>query len=331
MTRASDVSVIVQGPIVRAAADPESDFLTRDVILSVRKYLPEAQIIVSTWEGANVAGLAADEVVFSTDPGAIAPNPDHPTRLNNVNRQLVSTSRGLAKADRPYTLKLRTDSPLTGAGFLEIDQVSAPRLRNWRLFRERILVPVQGSLHPAVVPCLYHVSDLCQFGLTADLRELWSGPLAPEPETSQAFTSFAPPPLVLNPVEGACVRMAPEQYYHVTYLGRRGVPAWVSYTAECRMRQTARALSYMANNFTFGDQREIGVKLPARITESSWCRIAGDVRPWLRTAHRLSGYWRRLGYLPLELLLVRAKWLHMWFRYHVRPRLANCALVRRAA
>ena len=46
----SDITVVVQGAVVQV--------LTQQVLQSVRAYLPQAQIILSTWENTDVSGLA---------------------------------------------------------------------------------------------------------------------------------------------------------------------------------------------------------------------------------------------------------------------------------
>ncbi len=321
MIEPREVSVVVQGPIVKNDPDSTSDVLTQDVVRSVRTHLPGAQIILSTWQGADLDGLEIDECILNEDPGAIAPNPLFPSRLNNVNRQLVSTRNGLARATRKYVVKLRTDSTLSSAKFLAVPRNLVKRSPRWSFFRERVLVPAQGSVHPAVVPSLYHVSDLFQFGLTADLQELWSSPLAPEPETSRAYSPEAPPPLVYNVVEGPCVRAAPEQFYIVSFLQRRGLPARISYAAECGTHQAALSLLALANNFVVASQIDLGVNLPRRITESSIARLCAESRPWAVTARRLSWGPGSIVFLLPELLRIKLKWLHFWYRYSLKPRL----------
>lgn len=316
----NDLSVIVQGPITRPASGNRAAAATADVLASVRKHLPGAQLILSTWRGEELAGLPCDHSILSDDPGAIAPNPDFPHRLNNVNRQLVSTAAGLRLATRRYGLKLRSDTPLLHAGFLEIDRVSARRHPRWRMFGERVLLPKELSLHPAVVPSLFYGSDVFQFGLTEDLRALWSAPLAPEPETSRAFHPGSPPPLVYNVVEGPYVRMAPEQYYITSFLRQRGVHASPSYLSDCGLFQTAISLLFMANNFGFEPAEWLGVKLPARILESPMSRLSAQSAAWAKTIARLSDPVRSWFWLPIEVAAVRLKWLHFWTRYMVKPK-----------
>jgi hypothetical protein len=318
MIDSREISVVVQGPIVRGA---DREATTSEVLESVRRHLPHAQLILSTWRGEDVSGLAPDELVLSDDPGAVVPNPDFPNRANNVNRQLVSTSQGLKRAMRKYALKLRSDTPLAHAGFAALDRTSAARYRCWRLFREPVLLPRDLSLHPSVVPSLYHAHDCVQFGLTEDLRDLWDSPPAPEPETSRAFCDGARPPLVYNTVEGPCVRLSAEQYYITAFLWRRGIEARLKYVCDCRAAQAARSLLFMANNFAFAGLEAMGIRIPRRILEAPMSRLSAESEAWTRTARRLSHPLGALLFLPMELARVRAKWLHFWVRYELKPRL----------
>ena len=91
MINSNEISVVVQGAI-----DKEN---TPKCLKSIRKVFPQAEIILSTWEGANVEGLDYDEVIFNKDPGGVK-DPFVPTFTNNLLRQMVSTKSGVKKAGR---------------------------------------------------------------------------------------------------------------------------------------------------------------------------------------------------------------------------------------
>jgi glycosyltransferase involved in cell wall biosynthesis len=317
--RASEVAVVIQGAVVGRSADWDFPGVTAEVVRSVREHLPGAEVILSTWKGHATEGFDVDVLVISDDPGAVAPSPAAPNRLNNVNRQLVSTKGGLHRATRKYTLKLRSDTPLAHASFLQTPRDRGARLRRWSFTQERILIARELSLHPAVVPSLYFVGDAWQFGLTSDLRLYWDSPLDPTPADSRRPQ---PPPLVYNQTEGVCWQMAPEQYLATAFLERCGVPASLSYLAECGMAQSARSLLFMANNFAFATSEEAGVRIPARISQTPMTRLSlAAATAWPRTVRRLSSrlWWRLV--LPVEVMRLRAKWLHFWVRHALKPRL----------
>ena len=62
MIDSKEISVIVQGAVDKK--------ITPKTLKSVRKYLPNAEIILSTWEGTDISGLDYDIVLLSKDPGA---------------------------------------------------------------------------------------------------------------------------------------------------------------------------------------------------------------------------------------------------------------------
>ncbi|MFN3393310.1 MAG: WavE lipopolysaccharide synthesis family protein, partial [Candidatus Thermochlorobacter sp.] len=96
----SDISIVVQGPIV-SNKDFYPNGWTNEALRRMRIHFPGAEIILSTWKGSNVDGLDYDVVVFNDDPGSAMSR----NRPYNVNRQIVSTKNGLAKASRKYALK----------------------------------------------------------------------------------------------------------------------------------------------------------------------------------------------------------------------------------
>ena len=58
----ADISVIVQGKIIGNGLDNE---ITKRVCESIRRLMPEAQIILSTWEGENTDGIPYDKLVLN--------------------------------------------------------------------------------------------------------------------------------------------------------------------------------------------------------------------------------------------------------------------------
>ncbi|MFQ3598842.1 MAG: WavE lipopolysaccharide synthesis family protein [Chloroherpetonaceae bacterium] len=171
MIDSKDISVVVQGPILH------QDERTKRVLESVRTHLPEAELILSTWKGSDVSGLECDVLLLNDDPGAINGN-------NNVNRQIVSTRNGLQKATRHYAMKLRTDTLLTGTGFLDAFDRYPERRDDFKVFEHKIVIPTLYTRNPlrvtpySGVSYFFHPSDIFQFGLSVDLLLLWDIPLA---------------------------------------------------------------------------------------------------------------------------------------------------------
>ncbi len=161
MIDSKDISVIVQGAIDKKE--------TKKCLNSIRKFLPKAQIILSTWKGSDINDLNYDILVLNDDPGAL-PN------LNcsqNINRQIYSTQQGLKKADRKYAFKFRSDLILTNNTFLEYFDKFQNRSEEYILFKRKILASAHGAKYSKKNrPIeLFHPSDWYYFGLREDLEE----------------------------------------------------------------------------------------------------------------------------------------------------------------
>jgi hypothetical protein len=176
------ISVVVQGPV-------DEGGLASRCLESVRKYLPNAEVILSTWEGSNLSNLEYDKLVLNCDPGAA----DCGNKPNNMNRMILSTKSGFAKASRKYMLKLRSDLEIIGTGFLnEFKRASKfKRISKFKLFKKRILSYQMFSLkfqnrHEGKIHFRpFHMSDWCYFGLKDDLQKLYcAAHIVKEPQFS---------------------------------------------------------------------------------------------------------------------------------------------------
>lgn len=169
-----DISVVVQGPI--------SNDMTGLCIESIRKLLPESEIILSTWKGEKDSCFdLVDQLVLNDDPGGFDVFNREFSHINNTNRQIVSTLNGLKKASRKYAIKIRTDFILTGLGFLSYYELFQKKNKKGSLLREKILTCELYTRNPRI-ECIglrraLHPSDIFQFGLTEDLLDIWSIPL----------------------------------------------------------------------------------------------------------------------------------------------------------
>lgn len=175
MLDSSKISVVVQGPIV-----PQ----TADCLKSIRKYLPLAQIILSTWEYSFVENLDYDNIVFSQIPinnwdMFIPGNKENWSKPNNIDKQIVSTNSGIKFANRKYTLKWRTDFILSSDAlfkdYFEIIKLTPQYDKDWKIFTQRILTIGTGNIEK--MGLAFHLADYIAFGLTEDIKELWNIPL----------------------------------------------------------------------------------------------------------------------------------------------------------
>lgn len=232
----SDVSVVLQGPIQQQTAS---------VISSVRRVLPSAEVILSTWENSDVSGLAADIVITSPDPGSIPSGLPGPRATSNINRQIVSTQAGLEKASRPYILKARTDTVFHSANFLGAIH-AFPAHGKYHVLKERIVTPTRITLDPRRCPHAMHMSDWVHAGLAEDIRLLWSLPLVTEEEALYWNSSTTPLPkeeaIWLRDYRS---RLAPEQYLftHLMKNTTLPLPAHVWDTSPELIVSTERAIA----------------------------------------------------------------------------------------
>lgn len=97
MIKPDEISVVVQGEIERDA--------TPKCLKSIRRFLPGAEIVLSTWEGRSCEGLDYDILVLNVDPGPSDLIRQYPfEQVNNCNRQIVSTKNGINKSSKKYVL-----------------------------------------------------------------------------------------------------------------------------------------------------------------------------------------------------------------------------------
>ncbi len=215
MISVKEISVVVQGAIDKQ--------LTPKCLESIRKYLPGAEIILSTWEGSDADGLDYDELLLNRDPGGYKHDfaiYNQPRSMNNFNRQLVSTQNGVKKASRKYCLKLRSDIILKSASFLEYWEKFEIRDSKYELFSHRVLC---GSLFSRENSCQsgtgfpvpFHPSDFWFFGLIKDLEDYFRGcPRQSEKEASN--WNFKYPSRL--PYTTPLWRFAPEQCLCVNWV-----------------------------------------------------------------------------------------------------------------
>jgi len=277
-----EISVVVQGAIAGKPTDPPQKQFTVRCLNSVRRHLPGAEIVLSTWKGSDVSGLSFDKLVLSDDPGAIAL--DKRRTMNNINRQIVSTAGGLQVAEREYAVKLRTDFELLNADFLNYYGKFPARIDTGKVFQERVVASTVFSINPRrFAPMPFHPSDWFFFGRSEDLRNLWHIPLAPEPHTSQ-WCGLADRDHIPF-LGGRTARFAPEQTMWLGLLRKHGDFACEHMTdvAGDAVKQTELTI---ANNLVLASPRQLGLKYLKNRRGTIW-----DFESFAVYTH---GEWRRL-------------------------------------
>ncbi|WP_244918079.1 WavE lipopolysaccharide synthesis family protein [Nostoc linckia] len=258
---AKQLSVVVQGPIVGKPNDSFEERLTEQCLKSIRHYLPDAEIILSTWKGSDVSSLNFDILVENEDPGNFIRPDGEP---NNINRQIVSTREGLSRVKREYALKIRTDCIFQGTGFLSYFGQYNERLQQFKIFRGRILTCAIYSRDPVKAPLLFHPSDIFYFGFTEDILYLFDIPLAPDYETT-SWVEYRSNTFIMHYFWGCKIRYYPEQYLWIKCLNKSGIPIELNWNFDANPLLVFQSELSLINNFIFLDPEQAGVVLPQKI------------------------------------------------------------------
>lgn len=215
MINSAEISVIVQGAV-------NKDYIY-ECLRGIRTHLPDAEIILSTWQGSEIQGLDFDRLVLSPDPGGTICDFKYNT-INNVNRQLTSTQNGLKYASRPYCLKIRSDAIINGDEFINYWNKFPERNPYFKLFTNRVMLSTiysreRSDQHGGGLPTPFHPSDLWFFGATSDILKYFEG-TEPMTQMEMGNWSFKYPNRL--PYQYNLWRYSPEQYFFLSYLRRHG-------------------------------------------------------------------------------------------------------------
>ncbi|WP_294611996.1 WavE lipopolysaccharide synthesis family protein [uncultured Gilliamella sp.] len=245
MIRTDEISVVVQGPIY-----PN---LTEHNLLSIRNFLPNAEIILSTWHGSNVYSLNYDKLILNDDPGGFT-HKCNQLKTNNINRLIVSSRNGIAAAKNKYVLKIRSDFILKGSSFLKFFDRYDLVEPDFVIFKHKILACSYFSRNPRKVNLMFHPSDIAFFGLKDDLFNLFD--IALMSKSDEFYIKK----------DGKWDRKyAPEQYIFITFLQKNNKNVSCSNyepASENNIMQTER---YFTSNFIFLDWKLFNLIPPAKL------------------------------------------------------------------
>jgi len=248
MINHKDISVVVQGAL--------SGDTTRMCLSSIRKYLPEVEVVLSTWEGSDIGGLDCDALVLNEDPGG-DPVGDYPgAGKNNVNRQIRTTLNGLQKAAGKYVLKLRTDFILSGSDFLQFYGRFQAADRNYKIFECKILSCVFFARNPRMPePLLFHPSDIAFFGLRTDLLNLFDVPFITKEES-----------VYYKNGKYGYRRYVPEQHIWVNCLRKNGKEIDFDHQRSYSDEVAEDTEKYAVSNFIYLDWKQFNLIPPKHLT-----------------------------------------------------------------
>lgn len=250
-----DISVIIQGSCM--------PIVTFRSLKSIRKFLPNAEIILSAWENSDVSELEGlyDKLILNKDPGAIIYE-DAKNIYNNINRLLVSSQSGVKIATRKYVLKLRSDLVLKNNNILKLVDNFNVRNSKKSLFKNRIFAYELFSIkynerNKTLQKMLFHISDWCYLGLKEDIQELFEVPLVAEPEFSRYFDTHKKTTNDIFPYR--FWKMSPEQY--ITSENARKIIKDLNFEnyLDTSDENTKISEDFIINNFVVFSAKEYGV------------------------------------------------------------------------
>lgn len=242
-----DISVVIQGTMFRNSNEPTKGI---DIVLpKIRKFFPDAEIIVSTWQGEDVSGLDVDRVVLSEDPGGF---PDIKRGSRNLNRQIVTTVAGVKASTRDYVLKTRCDIVFTSAEIAQIGLSSESSFLDNPITMTNIYVrsAIRSSL-------LFHPSDIVHFGLRKDVLSYWDIPLEIEYDIRKRRTLSA----LLSKVVST-YSIFPEQSLCLGWLKKNGINIVLNSPSFRSFRLIKQWEEILTKEFRVLDYQKAGIQFP---------------------------------------------------------------------
>lgn len=246
-----EISVVVQGPLPGGASV---------VVQSIRKCLPYAEIILSTWDGEDTPDLSLiDHLVVTKQP---APLVEPLGNANNVARQMISTLKGIQRSTRPYVLKMRADHILLNDNICVWPEPTS-EFGEFAFLSRKIVVTSLFLRNHLKVPFLFHISDLIQFGTKDDMARFWGSDL-PEVESLLQGRKSTRIRLFGGFSGNTSFRETPEQTLVRLWLAREGVNISLSYPCCTSYELFALWERVLVANFQLLDYSGAGVVYPPR-------------------------------------------------------------------
>jgi hypothetical protein len=146
-------------------------------------------VIISCWEGdlngVDISELPSVKFIFSNDPGS---KKIDGYKIDNINRQIVSTKSGLDAVETEYVLKLRTDTYITSNNLIKLgNKLIGSCKSTGEIFSERVMVTNLTTLDADKTDHCFHVCDWLFMGRLKDIKRVFSLEIKPD----EYFTFFS--------------------------------------------------------------------------------------------------------------------------------------------
>ena len=262
--KSKNISIIVQGAINKTE--------TPKCLKSIRKYLPDAEIVLSTWEGSDVSFIEGlyDILIFNKDPGAVTFHGIKEGEIiyNNLNRQILSTQEGLKKATRKYVMKLRSDLIFKDARVLDYLEKFPKKSDKYNLFTQKIItsslftrykIHIDKNNNVEKIP--FHISDWWFLGLKEDVEKyIKDTPLVDEPNFTKYF-DLEENKNKKSPYMGASFKFAPEQYLGYSCFSRNFNDIYMEDASDYNDEIFEKSRECIVNNFIILEFKQSGIFL----------------------------------------------------------------------
>ena len=255
MFHSKDITVVIQGKNEKEK--------TSKCLESIRKYLPEATIIFSTYENEPVQDLDYDILVESKDPGATLL---FGKMYNNTNRILTTTNDGLERVNTKYCIKMRSDLIFDSDKILNnIFQYFPKRDDKYSVFKERVVFyPLWSRKHENIannyfILTTFHLSDWFCFGLTEDIKNYYINcPFTNEP----SYTNYYK--IKSNRIQGfydknVCWKYPPEQWFCTNFFKKYFKEADMICSQDYSKKRMKKSNQILVNNIIIAGYNELGV------------------------------------------------------------------------
>lgn len=284
-----DISVVVQGAI-----DKE---YTPLCLKSIRKYLPESEIILSTWEGSEVENLDYDILVLNKDPGGFLMSP---SEINNVKRQIISTINGINKSNRNYILKIRTDMCLCGNKFLHFFSKYNKFNYDYKFVEQRILVSSLPTRNPIDWETPYCISDWITFGFKKDTVLLWDIKF-PSYEEENWFNIHPKDIKILYSYDVLIARFNPEQHIIISFIKKFMKDVYCNNMFDNNNKAIELNINILVNNFLVLSPKLYNFKFLKPLRNGDWYHILTHNK-WLKYYNKTFNEKRKLISIDFEKL-----------------------------
>lgn len=243
------ISFVVQGAVER------KNDITSKCLQSIKEFFPTSEVILSTWEGSDVSGLAFDQLILSADPGDLGPYyEDRKNLLNNNNRQLLSTIEGIKASTRSYVVKVRSDM-LFSSNRLEYYLRTTDKCKGSTLSHKLIILRDHTVNPKQFRKQSHHPSDFLFAGRREDMLYYFDSPLQTR-DMASYFKNYNYPDEI---VPKLISQFSNEQYLLKSFLERAEGDCMLKHSFDCTPAVIQDWFRIICEYFLLCSEKELGV------------------------------------------------------------------------